>query len=493
MPYREKQIENGMFLDVEIFPITFMQRKCRGSRKKESLPKQKNLNDKNSKKYLARTLNTNFTEKDYFVTLGYTDFKRPSSYDRALKDLENFFKRLRRYLRKHNKPELKYIYVIEYDDDINIHFHIVMNGIIDISELERIWGNGNIEVSKLRIDDLGYESLAKYLTKDPKGKRRWNPSRNLKRPEIVVEDFKYNPKKVREIATCQGDKEFINNLYPGHILKSFEVNFNEINSSFYINIKLQKFRDRRGTEEMYIPNNISSGIENVLNRVDKRLKTNEYREKLEKSNKKNKCPLCSGKNMIYNNYSKRYSKCKCQGNKNIARALHNFSYEELNKNFKNFNYDTAEATNIKNTTTNYYLRFEKIENNKSNSLALLGTREEVRTHLLLALFNKLTFNDNRDIEYISINKPLRLEKEDMKRYRDVELLIINNFLEGKESKKDINSVIEVLEYRSKKRLPIILGSSLNLEEIKKFNSLLGDLVEIITKDNLFNGETSSIS
>lgn len=197
--------------------------------------------------------------------------------------------------------------------------------------------------------------------------------------------------------------------------------------------------------------------------------------------------------MIYNNYSKRYSKCKCQGNKNIARALHNFSYEELNKNFKNFNYDTAEAINIKNTTTNYYLRFEKIKNNKSNSLALLGTREEVRTHLLLSLFNKLTFNDNRDIEYISINNPLRLEREDMKRYRDVELLIINNFLEGKESKKNINSVIEVLEYRSKKRLPIILGSSLNLEEIKKFNSLLGDLVEIITKDNLFNGETSSIS
>lgn len=464
MIYREKKIYSGNILEVENYPITLRERgHSRKRKQKESIPKQKNLNDKNSKKYLSRLLNVNFTDRDYFATLGYTDFKRPCSYERAIKDFDNFLKRLRRFLKNNNKPELKYIYVIEYDDDINIHFHMVLNGEIEIEELERIWGNGNVEVSRLKSNELGYEELAKYITKDPKGKRRWSPSRNLKKPKVSVNDYRYSNKKIREIANCQGDKEFIEKLYQGYTLREFVVNFNEINSSYYINIKLQKFNDWRGEEVKYIPNNIHSEIENELNRVDKRLKTNKHRERLEKSNK------------------------------NIERVLHNFSYEELNKNFKNFNYDTAEATNIKNTTTNYYLRFEKIKNNKSNSLALLGTREEVRTHLLLSLFNKLTFNDNRDIEYISINKPLRLEREAMKRYKDVELLIINNFLEGIESKRNINSFIGVLEYRSKKRLPIILGSSLNLEGIKKFNSLLGDLVETITKDNLFNGETSSIS
>lgn len=244
MAYREKKIYSGNILEVENFPIPLRARKHNRKRKiKESLPKQKNLNDKNSRKYLSRVLNTNFTDRDYFVTLGYADFKRPKSYERAIKDFDNFLKRLRRFLKKNNKPELKYIYVIEYDEDINIHFHMVLNGVIKIEELEKVWGKGNIEVSRLKANELGYEELAKYMTKYPKGKRRWSPSRNLKKPKISVNDYKYSNRKIREIAKCQGDKRVIESLYPGYTLREFSVSFNEINSSFYINIKLQKLNN----------------------------------------------------------------------------------------------------------------------------------------------------------------------------------------------------------------------------------------------------------
>ncbi|MDM0963527.1 hypothetical protein QTI94_08135 [Clostridium perfringens] len=255
MIYREKKIYSGNMLEVENYPITLRERKHSRKRKvKESLPKQKNLNDKNSKKYLSRLLNTNFTDQDYFATFGYVDSKRPESYERAIKDFDNFLKRLRRFLRKNNRPELKYIFVIEYDEDINIHFHMVLNGIVEFEELEKIWGKGNVEVSRLKANELGYEELAKYMVKDPKGKRRWSPSRNLKKPKVSVNDYKYSNRKIREIANCQGDRSFIESLYPGYTLREFYVNFNEINSSFYITIKLQKIGGYENVRKSNIKN-----------------------------------------------------------------------------------------------------------------------------------------------------------------------------------------------------------------------------------------------
>ncbi|HAT4161027.1 TPA: hypothetical protein I9Z77_000428 [Clostridium perfringens] len=254
MPYREKQIKSGNNLECLVYSIPYTQRRCRKSRKKESLPKQKNLNEKNSKDTMRRAIETNFTNEDWFTTFGWTNEKRPKTEERMLKDLKNFFERLRRFLKRNNRGELKYIYVIEYDDDKKVHIHMIVNNVISIEELQKIWGNGNVDVKHLKEDDLGYEGLAEYLAKDPKGKKRWVPSRNLKRPEIITNDFKYNNKKIREIVQCQGDREFIRKLYPGYTVKLFEVKFNEISSSYYINIRLKKEFDDTNVRKRKIKN-----------------------------------------------------------------------------------------------------------------------------------------------------------------------------------------------------------------------------------------------
>lgn len=254
MPYREKQIKSGNNLECSIYSIPYRQRRCRKSKKKESLPKQKNLNEKNSKDSMRRTIECNFTCRDWFATLGWTDEKRPKTEKRMSNDLKNFFERIRRFLKKNKRGELKYIYVIEYDDDKKFHIHMILNNVVSIEELQKIWGNGNVDVEHLREDDLGYEWLAEYLAKDPKGKKRWVPSRNLKRPEIITNDFKYNNKKIRELVQCQGDREFIRKLYPGYTVKLFEVKFNEISSSYYINIRLKKEFDDTNTRKRKIKN-----------------------------------------------------------------------------------------------------------------------------------------------------------------------------------------------------------------------------------------------
>ena len=89
MIYREKKIYSGNMLEIEIYPITLQERKQSRKRKeKQSLPKQRNLNEKNAKKHLARLINTNYSDKDLTVTLSYDNEHRPESEEAALKMLE---------------------------------------------------------------------------------------------------------------------------------------------------------------------------------------------------------------------------------------------------------------------------------------------------------------------------------------------------------------------------------------------------------------------
>ena len=55
MPYREKRILSGRYLEIEIYPVTLQDTKMnRKEKRKETKPKQQNLNDKNAKKHLTR-------------------------------------------------------------------------------------------------------------------------------------------------------------------------------------------------------------------------------------------------------------------------------------------------------------------------------------------------------------------------------------------------------------------------------------------------------
>lgn len=248
MPYREKKIYSGNMLEVEIYPISFQERKQnRRKKERESLPKQRNLNDKNAKKHLIRLLNTNFTDKDLSVTLTYDEDNLPKSEIEARKDVVNFLRRVKHYIKKNNLPELKYIAVIEYKEQkegkksIRIHHHIVMSGYISRDKVEEIWKKGRANADRLKCDEFGYEGLARYISKDPKGNKRWTQSRNLKQPIIKVNDFKYSRRKIDKLAKCQGDRTIFESLYKGYAYRDYKVSVNDITAGTYLYIKMQKF------------------------------------------------------------------------------------------------------------------------------------------------------------------------------------------------------------------------------------------------------------
>lgn len=164
-----------------------------GSREKENVPRStKNLNDKNAKKKLIRKINANFTKADIWVTLTYKN--GVPDEEQARKDIRNYLRRVREWRRKRGMTELKYVYVIEYGGKDGrrkrVHHHVVMSG-MDRSAAEELWnGKGWANAKKLQPDEYGLEALARYVTKEANGGKRWCASRNLSEPKETTADTK---------------------------------------------------------------------------------------------------------------------------------------------------------------------------------------------------------------------------------------------------------------------------------------------------------------
>lgn len=247
MLYREKRIISGKYLEIEIYPISPQERKhSRKKKLKESRKEQKNLNDKNAKKKLRRLINNNFDNKDLALHLTFDEKHIPKTEEEAKKEEVNFLRRVKRYRKKHGLEELKYISVLEYVEGKpgdkrtkkRVHLHMVLSG-MDRDEIEKLWGKGRANADRLQPDESGFEALARYISKDPKGKKRYSRSKNLKEPDISINDFKWSKRKVEEISRCPEDRDQFEKLYPGYTFTDCSVQVNEINAAHYIEIKMR--------------------------------------------------------------------------------------------------------------------------------------------------------------------------------------------------------------------------------------------------------------
>lgn len=250
MPYREKRYIAGQYQYIDIFPVTQLEVKSpRGEKTKISSPKQRALNDKNAKRHLAMLVNTNFTDDDLVSHLTYDQDHLPASPEEAMRDVTNFIRRIKTARKRKALPDLKYIAVVEYRDPedskpgVRIHHHIIMSGGLSRDEVERIWKKGRCNTDRLQADEAGYEGLARYISKDPRGSKRWCQSKNLKQPEVHVNDFKYSRKRVEQLARCPGERELFESLYPGYTLTTVTPEVNEISGGTYIYIKMRRRPD----------------------------------------------------------------------------------------------------------------------------------------------------------------------------------------------------------------------------------------------------------
>lgn len=257
---REKRIYCGNdYLEVDIIPVSIAQiKKGRGKKRKVSAPKQKNLNEKNAKRYFVQLLNSNFGLGDLHLTFTYDTKCLPPTIQEAEREAKNFMRRIAHKM-KQAEVELKYILVTEYTTDeaeepIRVHHHAFINGGLDRDMIESLWRKrkkkgekegqkiGFINADRLQPNENGLEGLGKYLQKISGRKKRWSSSHNLKKPYQQTDDERYTRRQVEKLAKQPPDAAYWEKQYKGYQFVSYEAKYNDM-TGWAIYLKMC----RRGT------------------------------------------------------------------------------------------------------------------------------------------------------------------------------------------------------------------------------------------------------
>ena len=238
--YRTRSIKSGDLLEVEAYPILPQSvirealSKCPAS--KEA---QRRLNQRNAEKRLIRLMETNFGQGDWYFTATLEGANLPT-LDGMRKKIQRFIGRMNYHRKARGMENARYIYVIEgYEEGSRqkrLHVHFVIDGGLDRETLKSIWGHGRCKCDEL--DPAGYGgliNLAKYLSKDPRGRKRWASSKGLAGPVVHVAERKINHRAARKIAESPaGAAAALEKLYPGYEHIETEVRTNPFIPGCYI-------------------------------------------------------------------------------------------------------------------------------------------------------------------------------------------------------------------------------------------------------------------
>lgn len=278
LKFRTKTIKSGNVLEVEVYPIWKTRSEERKAKEKTTRAAQAAVNDRNARKRLDRLVNTNFGADDLLITLTYSG-EAPDPQQGA-KDIRNYIRRVKYYRKKNGLPEMKYIYIQEWEDEDpktaepqqlvfegmqstflepvkakRVHHHIIMTG-MDRDAAESLWKKGRVNSRKLQPDEFGLRDLTGYLLKAPKTKKRWYGSRNLQEPKITISDHKFTRGQIWKLADHFGSEAgpVLRKVYPGYVPAAEPVvHTSEFCSGFYIYARMYKnpWRDRRKEKHDY--------------------------------------------------------------------------------------------------------------------------------------------------------------------------------------------------------------------------------------------------
>ena len=279
---REKNTKSGRLFEVDFYPVWDDGRKMpvRASKTKRSTEEQQKYNNRQAEKKLIRLINANFDESDIIMHPTYSPENAPTSEEAARKDVINYLRRVKTRraseLKKIKKaldampfiPELKeqrdaliaakkkleqpfkYIYVIErvtykrgeYAGTDNWHMHMFISGGLDRDVLEEMWPNGiRTNADKFQPNKYGPEAIAKYMCKDPQGRKRFCQSRNLDKPKVKNKDGKVSPGRVARMAGMRADDAaYWERRYKGYRFLRCYNRFNEYNGYWYVSVVMYK-------------------------------------------------------------------------------------------------------------------------------------------------------------------------------------------------------------------------------------------------------------
>lgn len=226
---------------------------------RESLPKQKRLNEKRAKRYFEALIEANFKGgKDLHLTLTFRNEDYPEDEITARKRLANFIKALNGKRRRRGIENAKYVTVFETSKTGRFHFHVIMDGLLNRDTVEETWHWGRCNADRLRSDPKeGLQAIVKYLSKGSEGvderskfQKRWIPSRGLVRPWISEGKSSISAKRYHKIASLPEDSEMLTSAIEqdnkGYKIQSLEKSYCEQTGKWFIFARMRlKEKSRR--------------------------------------------------------------------------------------------------------------------------------------------------------------------------------------------------------------------------------------------------------
>lgn len=265
---RTRTITAGDYKEVSLFVRTSEQeRKNKESgrkKKKVSRPVQKNLNDRNSKRYAKLLIYANFFPYDYYMHYSYKDKFLPETPRDAKRQVRNYLEKLRR-LYASQGFELKYMWFTSYvfDDDLGyitrIHHHAIISRGPSRDDVEECWsvggGKNKEKIGKTEADLIqptsdGINDMAAYLTSQEKwesyrakeGEKKWSSSQNLEKPYQTKNDYEFSQRHLEEMGKDNSIAiEELKKKYPDYQVIGKVVSFYNEKSGWYLQVELLKW------------------------------------------------------------------------------------------------------------------------------------------------------------------------------------------------------------------------------------------------------------
>lgn len=248
--YREQKhicgesYDTAAYMEVDLYPVTAQKHKAsrRAKRKEATSLAMQTYNENRSKRYHVQLVNTNFTEKDYSLTLTYDNDHLPAADDKkqADRDWTNYMKRVYRWCDRHEVKRPLWVMATEYatkDESGKVvgrhHHHAIVQHTDGLTRevLEDLWTDsdgksvGMARCERLLFDHGSVESLVRYINKNKRCARSWRQSRGLEKPKTPrPNDSTWSKKKLEDASTLYiDDREFWERKYPGYTLNRVET------------------------------------------------------------------------------------------------------------------------------------------------------------------------------------------------------------------------------------------------------------------------------
>ena len=205
-----------------------------------------------------------------------------------------------------------------------------------------------------------------------------------------------------------------------------------------------------------------------------------------------KCSKCKDTYWIVNGND--FKRCDCFELIEAEKLFDNSGIKDDSFTFSNFEEWSETSKQMKKVAMDYYKNFTQIKNSRQNSIAFVGQVGGGKTHLTVAIGLNILKNKKVSVVYFNYRETITSLKQNMldeefykkqiSKYQNAKVLLIDDMLKGKTSDSDKNIMFEIINYRYINRLPIILSSEHDMNDLLNFDEAIGSRIYEMCKDYL---------